>query len=113
MATAESLRPPAEARPATLSDGILRCPACGEDYLHHGRVTVYSRSEDAETVRVITTDGKTTMQETSPNRETGNPSSRRGAVCIAFSCETCGADGHLELAIVQHRGSTWLRWVRW
>lgn len=113
-APAESLRPPAEARPASLSElGVLRCPACGEGYLHHRRVTVYSRAEDAETVRVITTDGRTTMQGTSPSAESDNPSARRGAVCIEFFCETCVSDDLLQLAIIQHKGNTYLEWVRW
>ena len=36
--------------PITFSGGFLVCPGCGQNFLHHGAVTVYHRSiEDAET----------------------------------------------------------------
>jgi hypothetical protein len=38
----------------------------------------------------------------------GNPSARRGAVVIEFSCEGCGHHSLLEMA--QHKGQTLVRW---
>lgn len=32
----------------TNEQGELLCPSCGGNYLHHERVTVYDRREDAE-----------------------------------------------------------------
>lgn len=96
----------------------LLCPLCGEANLHHQGVVVYDRADSDAVVRVVTTDGRTTMSGTAPNEVSGNPSSRRGAICIDFFCEEChGTDGPgfegkpFRLAVVQHKGTTYLEWV--
>ena len=41
---------------ASTKDGLLLCPTCGFDYLHHDRVTTHSRAEDEDedaAVRVV------------------------------------------------------------
>jgi hypothetical protein len=89
-------------------DQVLSCPHCGEIYLHHGTVTVYDRSEDAE-ASVTTVPHKSFLHPVSrPDRLGENPSARRHGLAIAFECETCMV--HAELTIAQHKGSTWVEW---
>jgi hypothetical protein len=92
--------------------GILTCPACGFNYLHHEAVEVFARDEDDEEglhVRVATGDA---MPPNGIRGQTvaigralaGNPSGRRGGVAIRFWCEGCHA--HPVLTIAQHKGHT-------
>ena len=67
----------------------LMCPVCGGGNLHHAGVTVYDRSEDAETVRETHVGVDVTIGTTSGKR---NPSSRRDGLAIEFYCEGCHAD---------------------
>ena len=46
-----------------IADGCLFCPQCGNDYLHHGVVTVFDRGEDDNVTRV------TTVRHTEPDDE--------------------------------------------
>lgn len=88
---------------------LLLCPRCGGDYLHHGQVEVFARTEDAA-VGLHTTAG---AGDTRVDRDLGgNPSARRHGVTIAFSCELCdeAAQGVLRLTIAQHKGQTFLAW---
>ena len=88
----------------------LSCPVCNGMYLHQGAVKHYSRRfEDSEIgmLAVVTGDtvaatADTTMQE--------NPSRRRNGIRIEMSCETCD-DLIADLAIYQHKGSTYISWM--
>lgn len=87
---------------------ILPCPYCGFEYLHHDRVTVYSRKEDA--VRTLITrisESGAASHEIAPS-PAGNPSGRRHGLAIHFWCEGC--DGDIELTIAQDKGRTEIRW---
>ncbi len=100
-------------------DGLLLCPRCHGEYLHHSRVDIYDRSEDAGTgthvvagVEFPRTDGDMA----------GNPSARRHGLTVWFWCEFCDStadeDGAADtgegivLHIVQHKGCTYLSWER-
>jgi hypothetical protein len=89
-------------------DTRLLCPRCGDDYLHHGRVEVFARTEDATGVHT-TVEAETVRVD---RDLTGNPSGRRHGVTIAFSCEGCPDDPDLLLTIAQHKGQTFLAWRR-
>lgn len=85
---------------------VLRCPGCGEEYLHHESMNWFDRNEDDEhgihttiSHRQVAVDGKMT----------GNPSSRRHGFTIHFSCEICNCAP--VLAVSQHKGSTYMEWV--
>ena len=79
----------------------LLCPKCGFNYLHHDRVEIFDRTEDASSgVHAVVDDGKVTV-DTSLN---GNPSSRRHGLTIHFWCESCKAKPVLTIA--QHKGNT-------
>ena len=90
-------------------DPVLKCPLCGEHYLHQGRVDVFKRSEDEEAVTRTTVmwDG-TASVATVANTGSGNPSSRRDGLTIGFSCEMC--NDIFVLSISQHKGQTLVRW---
>lgn len=93
-------------------DGSLTCPRCKDryaSYLHHGAVTVYDRNEDE--VMTVKTRVKTTgVSSIVPSCQSGNPSSRRHGVTIEFQCEHC--EGLLTLGISQHKGMTYMRWMK-
>jgi hypothetical protein len=73
----------------------LNCPDCGFNYLHHDRVTVYDRGEDAErTIRTEVIRGHA-VTAILPSAVAGNP-----------SC--CPAKP--ELTVAQHKGQTFLAW---
>jgi hypothetical protein len=95
--------------------GQLQC-RCGSDYLHQGNITIFERSEDADTTTVIAQDGKTVQASDFPDRDTCNPSPRRHGLIIEFDCEECGPQsqggGTLQrLAIFQHKGCTFMEWL--
>lgn len=84
---------------------LLHCPACGHSFTQHGQIDVYDRSEDARGVHTRI-DGSVTID----TNMAGNPSSRRHGLTIAVECEGCGAESLLGLE--QHKGQTFLRWLR-
>lgn len=88
----------------------LLCPCCGFNYLHSGKVVVYDRGEDAEIGCATTVDDGMVTQ--TPDLA-GNPSARRHAVTVEFTCEGCGGwdDRPIRLALYQHKGCTYLKWV--
>lgn len=83
----------------------LTCPCCGDTYLRHSDVTVWVRPvEDGPAHRVhVFPDG---TYEKWDGRN--NPSARRGAVGIYFSCENCRR--LLQLTFAQHKGETDVVW---
>jgi hypothetical protein len=93
----------------------LLCPCCGFEYLHAVRVVVFDRGEDDSQGRRTTVDADAhgcglVSQSTSLQ---GNPSMRRGAIAIEFSCEGCGGweDRPIRLGLSQHKGRTLVEWV--
>jgi hypothetical protein len=78
----------------TEGDGaLLECPACGGNYLRHGKIEVFERAEDESAgLHVSVTNG--------------NPSSRRNGLSVCFKCEQCHATPVLNIA--QHKGNTWV-----
>ncbi|MDE4619650.1 hypothetical protein [Sinorhizobium meliloti] len=90
----------------------LKCPNCGGSHLHHIKVAVYDRSEDAAQVtKTVVANGRASMDKVD-SLSSGNPSTRRDGIVVSFECETCpaGKDGPLELTIAQHKGSTEIGW---
>jgi hypothetical protein len=67
----------------------LRCPHCGADNLHHGKVMVFGRRklgqerEDGNSYAVVV-DGRHVMRAIGPDIEQANPSSRRNGVAISI-----------------------------
>jgi hypothetical protein len=107
------------ANPQIDDDGCLACPSCGSFYLHHCAVATLRRGEDSakgDTVLVtgldhfwleenyaysITAKNNVLLEQ--------NPSPRRGSIITEFFCECCHAKP--QLAIIQHKGCTYLDWV--
>lgn len=86
------------------AQNVLVCPACNSPNLHQTAISTFFRKEDAVegVFKKIDSSG---VFYTHPNR---NPSPRRTGFLIAFACEQCNADP--ELAIYQHKGSTYVEW---
>lgn len=90
-------------------ESVLQCPACGGGSLHHSKVEVYERNEDAiEGLRVVVDEG-TAKIDKKAGHEYGNPSRRRDGVRIHFYCETCDDKSFLD--IYQHKGTTFMRQI--
>jgi hypothetical protein len=87
---------------------VLPCPACGTNNLHHDRVLVFSRGEDAELTTVTEVTSERTVIAAAPSLATKNPSTRRDGLAIKFWCENCSA--RPELTIAQHKGETEIGW---
>lgn len=92
----------------------LRCPRCGSDYLHQGKVTVFERAEDGAVTTVITVPGDSSAHLKSvPSDQILNPSSRRHGLSVEFWCEGCNskeAGDYIELTLAQHKGNTLMGW---
>lgn len=84
--------------------GELKCPACGFNCLHHEKVEIFERTEDAEIGLHVTVSGG--EAETNTNLS-GNPSPRRHGLLVYFSCEGCSAISTLSL--IQHKGNTYMK----
>jgi hypothetical protein len=91
----------------TLSASIT-CPRCRGEYLHHGRVTVYDRDEDAPRVTKIEVWDHYAQINKIDNEKSGNPSLRRRGLAIQFWCEQCDASS--ELTVAQHKGQSIITW---
>jgi hypothetical protein len=73
--------------------------------LHHYATEIFDRREDALTgVHTIVNAGQVTLT----TDLSGNPSRRRDAVQIHFTCETCCA--FLTLQLAQHKGQSLIWW---
>lgn len=98
----------------------LKCPGCGGENLHQGKVTAFNRREDAKETRVTAVDAAGFSDHVLPSAEVANPSARRDGLSIEFECEHCHAEGEndeppdfpapFELTIAQHKGYTFLQW---
>lgn len=91
------------------NEAIVECPHCGCPNLHHRAVAVFSRSieDDKLSDRTVIWDGL--AQHTYVESEKNNPSGRRDGLRILFECEDC--DGHVEMCLAQHKGSTFMSWA--
>ena len=86
---------------------ILRCAGCDGDYLHHVKVDVFERREDAdEGIHASVTGSGMTVD----SDLTDNPSGRRHGLTIRFACESCSMESVLTIA--QHKGQTFLEVIR-
>ena len=61
-------------------DDALLCPDCGHQYMHHERIEIFERGEDALDVTRTIVDGGQTQVDRVPNAGSGNPSARRHGV---------------------------------
>ena len=112
-----------ERHPARIGeDGDLECMHCGETYLHQGNATIYEYADKPNWVRVMAQDGGEVTITDFPRRDSANPSSDRNGLILEFWCEHCnmpndeygenaGADP-FRLAIYQHKGITYMEWVK-
>ena len=86
-----------------MSEWTARCPTCWKDgHLHHDRVTVFSRKEDANP-DVTVVDVPDTNNAARPDLPE-NPSERRSGVVIEGWCEGC--EWRWLLTVSQHKGDT-------
>jgi len=83
---------------------VLKCPCCDGDYLHHTKVSVFARYEDAETGTFVSVDEDMSMVFDPASVLTQNPSPRRDGITIDLWCEYCHSK--LKLNIFQHKGQT-------
>jgi len=91
-----------------VDDQWLKCPVCGETYLHQGRVIVFNRDEDdPETVETHVS-SNSLRQRKIQSEDSNNPSGRRHGLTIEFTCEH--HEGTMHLQIAQHKGCTLLSW---
>jgi hypothetical protein len=96
-------------KPIEFEDGnILLCGNCGQNFVNHTKVVVYSRYEDAERTLVTEAGGVAVTTSSVGNKTSGNPSSRRHGIAIEFECEYCRATPRLTIA--QHKGQTVAQW---
>jgi hypothetical protein len=86
----------------------LTCPHCRGEYLHHGRVIIYDRAEDASRVTKIDVWDHSAWITKVDNKDSGNPSLRRRGLTMQFYCEEC--DTTSELTIAQHKGASLVGW---
>ena len=90
-----------------LQENSLVCPNCSSNYLHHGRIEIFNRGEDAEKGAHFNVNGS---QVTLDDNLAGNPSGRRHGLKIHLDCEQCAAES--ALCISQHKGCTFV-WVEY
>jgi len=84
----------------------FKCPSCDGDNLHQDAVDIYFRKyEDSAEGMFIRCEDTATLRSISPE---GNPSNRRDGLVISFWCEGC--DDKPQLAILQHKGTTFFQW---
>lgn len=81
----------------------LKCPCCEGDYIHHRKISIFSRSEDAERGALVIVEGEEVTCNSSSKLE-NNPSPRRDGMSIELWCEFCHSI--LQLNIFQHKGQT-------
>ena len=85
----------------------LLCPSCGNQFLHHSRVHVYSRLEDDSPRGVHASVSEHGVLQTDLDMR-HNPSRRRDGLRIEFWCEMCEVKP--KLTIIQHKGQTMIAW---
>jgi hypothetical protein len=85
--------------------GVLEC-LCGSRNLHHFKIDIYEREEDARSGHHTQVSGFRTVIDQDMS---GNPSSRRDGLVIRFWCENC--ETVKALTITQHKGDTQLAFM--
>lgn len=92
----------------TDADGILLCPTCGENYLHHIRVAdMKNVNYCVNSVSKVTLIGK----KVSKSESHVKLPFRGDSIAISFWCENCPEDNNKKfLYISQHKGCTFLTW---
>ncbi len=86
-------------------DCQLLCAACGCNYTHFHSVEIFKRTEDEETgLHILVTE----MSAATDTAMTGNPSARRDAVRIVYSCEFCNQ--LTTVSFIQHKGNTYVEY---
>jgi hypothetical protein len=79
-----------------------KCPCCGDQYLHHGRIVVRSRvREDEPGVEVVIGGGAVHVE----TRGSGGFAGRRDDFRIEWWCEGCAMA--FALVVKQHKGCTY------
>lgn len=95
----------------------IKCPICGDGYLHHLGVETFHCEEDQNGYHVElydeTSHGWAMLdiicpENTTNNDTKNNPSARRGGILILFGCEGC--HNISKLGIGQHKGQTLMAW---
>ena len=87
----------------------LRCPACGDEYLHQGAVHCWDRFVDEIGAKgTHLTVGTHSVSFDTDQSE--NPSNRRHGVAIDFHCERCDDAYEMQLVLSQHKGITETYW---
>ena len=90
-------------------DHDVQCVQCGEVLVHHSKVEVFERTEDAERgLYVAVEEGGLTVDSNSLLE--GNPSKRRQGLKIHFWCEVCRCT--FSMNISQHKGNTYIEFVK-
>lgn len=84
-------------------DGVILCQGCGEDCLHHERIEVFEREQDAIHGLHATIEGQSLKTD---DNLSGNPSIRRHGLSIFCSCELCDAVTRIDIS--QHKGKTYI-----
>lgn len=97
-----------EIKPRIDDNNELLCPHCGNNYLHHAEVEVFTRHEDADKTLLTTVGYFNTNTAWTDSEVLLNPSSRRGGIRIKFWCESCTHESYLTMA--QHKGVTIMEW---
>lgn len=79
----------------------LNCPNCNGAYIHHYKIEIFSRKEDAKTGLHICTEYD---QISIDQNLIDNPSPRRHGLKIYFNCEECKVQS--RLALFQNKRNT-------
>lgn len=86
----------------------LACPACGGTYLHHVSVSIWSRDTEDSDGNLTNVGNGVKVSRVKADTIPG----RRDAIRITFTCEN-GCDLRaIALQIMQHKGETYMAWVR-
>lgn len=84
----------------------LKCPSCGEEYLHQQEVRAHWRDEDQDAECHTSAHHKTGVEKVPSKLCVG----RRDWIEIDFECEFCGPTQ--TLMIQQHKGNTIVEWLK-
>jgi len=87
-------------------DVTLVCPVCSGEYLHQNSVKAFWRDSEDGPANVVTS---TTNSVSVLREEDGKIPGRRNCIDIDFWCE---AGHNLTMRILQHKGCTYLSWIK-
>ncbi|MGZ7118220.1 MAG: hypothetical protein ACXVH2_00775 [Methanobacterium sp.] len=91
------------------NDGILLCPSCGGNYLHHGLVADMVNIDDCvNSTNIATIIGG--EKSTKSYSDVKLPF-RGDSIAISFWCENCEPENNKKyLYISQHKGNSHITW---